>query len=74
MLIRAIGQQLVCMHVNHSPMRKNELENVVKVFRDELHADLIYVDASERFLGKLSGVADPEQKRKIIGGDGQVSL
>ncbi len=69
MLIKAIGQQLVCVHVNHGLMRKNESENVVKVFRDELHANLIYVDASERFLGKLENVADPEQKRKIIGGE-----
>lgn len=69
MLIRAIGQQLVCVHVNHGLMRKNESESVVKVFRDELHANLIYVDASERFLGKLENVADPEQKRKIIGGE-----
>lgn len=69
MLIRAIGQQLVCVHVNHGLMRKNESESVVKVFRDELHANLIYVDASERFLGKLENVADPEQKRKIIGSE-----
>ena len=69
MLIRAVGSQLVCVHVNHGLMRKNESESVVKVFRDELHANLIYVDASERFLGKLAGVADPEQKRKIIGGE-----
>ena len=69
LLIRAIGQQLVCVHVNHGLMRKNESESVVKVFRDELHANLIYVDASERFLGKLENVADPEQKRKIIGGE-----
>ena len=69
MLIKAIGQQLVCVHVNHGLMRKNESESVVKVFRDELHANLIYVDASERFLGKLAGVSDPEQKRKIIGGE-----
>lgn len=69
MLIKAIGQQLVCVHVNHGLMRKDESESVVKVFRDELHANLIYVDASERFLGKLAGVADPEQKRKIIGGE-----
>ncbi len=62
-------QQLVCVHVNHGLMRKNESESVVKVFRDELHANLIYVDASERFLGKLENVADPEQKRKIIGGE-----
>ncbi len=69
MLIKAIGQQLVCVHVNHGLMRKNESESVVKVFRDELRANLIYVDASERFLGKLAGVSDPEQKRKIIGGE-----
>ena len=69
MLIRAVGSQLVCVHVNHGLMRKNESESVVKVFRDELHANLIYADASERFLGKLAGVADPEQKRKIIGGE-----
>ncbi len=69
MLIKAIGQQLVCVHVNHGLMRKNESESVVKVFRDELHANLIYVNASERFLGKLENVADPEQKRKIIGGE-----
>jgi len=69
MLIKAIGQQLVCVHVNHGLMRKDESESVVKVFRDELHANLIYVDAEERFLGKLENVADPEQKRKIIGGE-----
>ena len=69
MLIKAIGQQLVCVHVNHGLMRKNESESVVKVFRDELHANLVYVDASERFLGKLANVDDPEQKRKIIGGE-----
>lgn len=69
MLIKAVGQQLVCVHVNHGLMRKNESESVVKVFRDELRANLIYVDASERFLGKLAGVSDPEQKRKIIGGE-----
>ena len=69
MLIKAIGQQLVCVHVNHGLMRKNESESVVKIFRDELHANLIYVDATERFLGKLENVADPEEKRKIIGGE-----
>lgn len=69
MLIKAIGQQLVCVHVNHGLMRKNESESVVKVFRDELHANLIYVDASERFLDKLENVSDPEKKRKIIGGE-----
>ena len=68
-LIKAIGQQLVCVHVNHGLMRKNESESVIKVFRDELHANLIYVDASERFLGELENVADPEQKRKIIGSE-----
>ncbi len=69
LLIKAIGQQLVCVHVNHGLMRKNESESVVQVFRDQLHANLIYVDASERFLGKLENVSDPEQKRKIIGGE-----
>ena len=69
MLIKAIGSQLVCVHVNHGLMRKNESESVVKVFRDELHANLIYVDATDRFLGKLENVAEPEQKRKIIGGE-----
>lgn len=69
MLIKAIGQQLVCVHVNHGLMRKNESESVVEIFRDQLHANLIYVDATERFLGKLTGVADPEEKRKIIGGE-----
>ena len=69
MLIKAIGQQLVCVHVNHGLMRKNESESVVQVFKDQLHANLIYVDATERFLGILEGVADPEKKRKIIGGE-----
>ncbi len=69
MLIRAVGRQLVCVHVNHGLMRKNESESVIQVFRDQLHANLIYVDATERFLGKLENVADPEQKRKIIGGE-----
>ena len=69
LLIKAIGQQLVCVHVNHGLMRKNESESVVKVFRDELHANLVYVDATERFLGKLENVVDPEEKRKIIGGE-----
>ena len=68
MLIKAIGQQLVCVHVNHGLMRKNESESVVEVFRNQLHANLIYVDATERFLGKLENVSDPEEKRKIIGG------
>ncbi len=69
LLIKAIGEQLTCVHVNHGLMRKNESESVVEVFRNQLHANLIYVDATERFLGKLAGVADPEQKRKIIGGE-----
>lgn len=69
MLLKAIGKQLTCVHVNHGLMRKDESEDVVKVFKDQLHANLVYVDATERFLGKLSGVADPEQKRKIIGGE-----
>ena len=69
LLLKAIGQQLVCVHVNHGLMRKNESENVVDVFRNQLNANLIYVDATDRFLGKLENVADPEQKRKIIGGE-----
>ena len=69
MLIKAIGKQLVCVHVNHGLMRKHESESVIEVFKNQLHANLIYVDATERFLGKLAGVADPEQKRKIIGGE-----
>ena len=69
LLLKAIGQQLVCVHVNHGLMRKNESENVVEVFRNQLNANLIYVDATERFLTKLENVADPEQKRKIIGGE-----
>lgn len=69
LLIKAIGQQLVCVHVNHGLMRKNESESVIEVFRNQLHANLIYVDATERFLGKLEEVSDPEQKRKIIGGE-----
>ena len=69
LLLKAIGQQLVCVHVNHGLMRKNESESVVEVFQNQLHANLIYVDATERVLGKLAGVADPEQKRKIIGGE-----
>ena len=69
MLIKAIGQQLVCVHVNHGLMRKNESESVIEVFQNQLHANLIYVDATERFLGKLENVADPEQKRKIIGSE-----
>lgn len=69
MLVKAIGQQLVCVHVNHGLMRKNESESVIEVFQNQLHANLIYVDATERFLGKLENVADPEQKRKIIGSE-----
>lgn len=69
LLLKAIGQQLVCVHVNHGLMRKNESESVVEVFKNQLHANLIYVDATERFLGKLENVADPEEKRKIIGGE-----
>ena len=69
LLIRAIGKQLTCVHVNHGLLRKGEPEQVVKVFRDELDANLIYVDAVDRFLNKLAGVADPEQKRKIIGAE-----
>ncbi len=69
MLLKAIGKQLVCVHVNHGLMRKNESENVVDVFRNQLNANLVYVDATDRFLGKLENVADPEQKRKIIGSE-----
>ena len=69
LLIKAIGQQLVCVHVNHGLMRKNESESVVEVFKNQLHANLVYVDASERFLAKLKDVDDPEQKRKIIGAE-----
>ena len=69
LLLKAIGDQLVCVHVNHGLMRKDESESVVRVFRDQLKANLVYVDATERFLTKLEGVADPEQKRKIIGGE-----
>ncbi len=67
LLIKAIGKQLYCVHVNHGLMRKDESENVVRVFRGELDANLIYVDATDRFLNLLAGVADPEAKRKIIG-------
>ena len=67
LLIRAIGRQLTCVHVNHGLLRKGESEQVIRVFRDEMDANLIYVDASERFLDKLAGVVDPEEKRKIIG-------
>ena len=67
LLIKAIGKQLISVHVNHGLMRKDESENVVKLFKDELDANLIYVDATDRFLNLLAGVADPESKRKIIG-------
>ena len=67
LLIKAIGKQLVCVHVNHGLLRKGEPEQVVRVFRDEMDANLIYVDAVDRFLDKLTGVSDPETKRKIIG-------
>lgn len=67
LLIKAIGQNLVCVHVNHGLLRKGEPEQVIKVFRDEMNANLIYVDAVDRFLDKLEGVSDPEQKRHIIG-------
>ena len=69
LLLKAIGKQLVCVHVNHGLMRKNESENVIDVFKNQLDANLIYVDATDRFLGKLENVADPEEKRKIIGGE-----
>ena len=69
LLIKAVGRQLVSVHVNHGLLRKGEPEQVIKVFRDELNANLVYVDATDRFLDKLAGVADPEQKRKIIGAE-----
>ena len=69
LLIKAIGKQLVCVHVNHGLLRKGEPEQVIKVFRGEMDANLIYVDAVDRFLDKLAGVAEPEQKRKIIGAE-----
>ena len=67
LLIKAIGKQLICVHVNHGLMRKNESENVIEVFKNGLNANLIYVDATDRFLNLLAGVSDPESKRKIIG-------
>ncbi len=67
LLIKAIGDQLICVHVNHGLLRKGEPEQVISVFRNQLGANLIYVDAVDRFLDKLAGVSDPEQKRKIIG-------
>ena len=69
LLIKAIGKQLICVHVNHGLMRKDESEQVIEVFRNQLDANLIYVDATDRFLDKLAGVSDPEAKRKIIGGE-----
>ena len=69
LLIKAVGQQLVCVHVNHGLLRKGEPEQVIEVFRNQMNANLIYVDAVDRFLDKLAGVADPEQKRKIIGAE-----
>ncbi len=69
LLIKAIGKQLICVHVNHGLMRKDESENVIKLFEDELNANLIYVDATDRFLNLLAGVSEPEKKRKIIGAE-----
>ena len=69
LLIKAVGKQLTCIHVNHGLMRKGESEQVIEVFRNQLGANLIYIDATDRFLDKLAGVDDPEPKRKIIGGE-----
>ncbi len=69
LLIKAIGKQLVCVHVNHGLMRKGESEEVIEVFRNQMDANLVYIDATDRFLDKLAGVAAPETKRKIIGGE-----
>lgn len=69
LLIKAIGKQLVCVHVNHGLMRKDESENVIEVFKNGLDANLIYIDATDRFLDLLAGVSDPESKRKIIGAE-----
>ena len=69
LLIKAIGKQLVCVHVNHGLMRKGESEQVIEVFQNQLDANLIYIDATDRFLDLLAGVSDPETKRKIIGGE-----
>ncbi len=69
LLIKAIGRQLVCVHVNHGLMRKGESEQVLEVFQSQMDANLVYVDAADRFLDKLAGVAEPEQKRKIIGAE-----
>jgi len=69
LLVKAIGNQLVCVHVNHGLMRKGESEQVIEVFRNQLNANLVYIDATDRFLDKLAGVDAPETKRKIIGGE-----
>ena len=69
LLIKAIGKQLICVHVNHGLMRKGESEQVIDVFRNQLDANLVYVDATDRFLSLLDGVAEPEAKRKIIGAE-----
>ncbi|MBQ4640440.1 MAG: glutamine-hydrolyzing GMP synthase [Clostridia bacterium] len=69
LLIKAIGRQLICVHVNHGLMRKGESEQVIEVFGKQMDANLIYIDATDRFLDKLAGVAEPEKKRKIIGGE-----
>jgi GMP synthase (glutamine-hydrolysing) len=69
LLIKAVGKQLVCVHVNHGLLRKGEPEQVIEVFRNQMDANLIYVDAVDRFLDKLAGVAEPERKRKIIGAE-----
>ncbi len=69
LLIKAVGKQLVCVHVNHGLLRKGEPEQVVEVFRNQMNANLVYVDAVDRFLDKLAGVAEPEKKRKIIGAE-----
>ena len=69
LLVKAIGKQLVCVHVNHGLMRKGESEQVIEVFQNQMNANLIYVDATDRFLELLAGVAEPEKKRKIIGGE-----
>ena len=72
LLIKAVGKQLTCVHVNHGLLRKGEPEQVVEVFRNQMDANLVYVDAVDRFLDKLAGVADPETKRKIIGAQGTI--
>ena len=69
LLIKAVGKQLTCVHVNHGLLRKGEPEQVIEVFRNQMDANLIYVDAVDRFLDKLAGVDDPETKRKIIGAE-----